>query len=384
MSESTKQGSHRSGFGLATGFSRRRFLKASLASAAGAYGLKAGVALAHNHGAGHTEEPVVNAFMLSGYDQPGILAQFERDTGIRVNLRIGGNHEEMFAMMRTAPDTFDVSTVTSAYIQQAAREGLLLALDESRLPLDRYMPPLDRWGLNYLDDTMYGLINRFGYYGLTYNTNHLSAADCESYEILFDPKLRRRVALFDWHLPIMGVIGRYLGYEDPYAVDAEGLERIKEALFRLRPQVGLIGNNAQTIQALASQSYWVTVAGEWVQAGLYDDGLPYAATLPREGGVTWDQSVVVLKNAKHPNNAMKLVEYLAGAHFQSQLAVANVYYSMVPNIDAVESLSADHRRLLNLEDLASFQTQWLPNLAPRRFPDNIEAWKDIWAEFKSL
>jgi spermidine/putrescine transport system substrate-binding protein len=331
------------------------------------------------------EEPVLNAFVLSGYEEPEMLTKFERDTGIKVNLKIGNGHEEMFAMIKSSPKgTWDVSTVTSAYIQQCAEAGYLMPIDESRLPLDRFMKPFDKWPLNYYNGKMYALINRYGYYGLTYNTNHLTRDECSSYDILFDPKLKGKVALFDWFLPIMGVIGRYLGYKDPYVISEDQLEAIRAKLFELRPQVGLIGNNAQTIQALASQSYWVTIAGEWVQAGLADEGLPYGAILPKEGGVTWDQSAVILKNAPHPNNAMKFIEYLAGAHFQAKLAVAKVYYSMVPNINAVDMLSKEHRKLLNLEDPTKFQTEYLNNLAPRKFPENVDAWKNIWAEFKSM
>jgi spermidine/putrescine transport system substrate-binding protein len=353
--------------------------------------LKGGAALAGTMALGPSavpafaaeEEPVLNAFVLSGYQQSGILEKFEKDTGIKVNLKIGNGHEEMFALIKSSQGQWDVSTVTSAYIQAAAKGGHLMALDESELPLDKYLPPFDKWALNYHDGKLYALLNRFGYYGITYNSDQMSREDWSSYDALFDPKLQGKIALFDWHLPIMGVIGRYLGYEDPYAVDAEGLKAIRAKLFELRPQVGLIGNNAQTIQGLASQSYWVTIAGEWVQAGLKDDGLPYEAVLPKEGGVTWDQSAVILKDAPHPNNARKFLQYLAGAHFQSQFAVADVYYSMVPNVDAITQLSPEHRELLNLQDLDVFRSEFLPNLAPRRFPNDIEAWKEIWAEFKS-
>ena len=89
------------------------------------------------------------------------------------------------------------------------------------------------------------------------------------------------------------------------------------------------------------------------------------------------------KNAKHPSNAMKFIDYVAGPHFQAKLAVANVYYSMVPNRDAVDKLSMEHRKLLNLEDPAKFQREYLSRLAPRKFPPNVEAWKAIWAEFKA-
>ena len=366
---------------MTDGTTRRKFLKNSAATAIGASAVISGLDWQKAEAA---EEPVLNAFLLSGYHEEGMLTKFEQDTGIKVNLKTGKGHEEMFAAIQNSPPgTFDVSSVTSAYIQQAAKGGHLMALDENRLPLDKYMPPFDKWPLNYWNNKPYALVNRFGYYGLTYNTNHLTSEECQSYDILFDKKLKGKIALFDWFLPIMGVIGRYCGFEDPYVLNDAQLAEVKKKLFELRPQIGLIGNNAQTIGGLASQSYWVTIAGEWVQAGLADDGHPYAAVLPKEGGVTWDQSVVVLKNAKHPSNAMKFIEYVAGPHFQAKLAVANVYYSMVPNRDAVDKLSMEHRKLLNLEDPAKFQREYLSRLAPRKFPPNVEAWKAIWAEFKA-
>ena len=36
---------------------------------------------------------------------------------------------------------------------------------------------------------------------------------------------------------------------------------------KLRPQVGLVGNTSQVIQAMAGGSYDLAIAGEWVQAG---------------------------------------------------------------------------------------------------------------------
>ena len=50
---------------------------------------------------------------------------------------------------------------------------------------------------------------------------------------------------------------------------------------KLRPQVGL-GNTSQVIQAMAGGSYDLAIAGEWVQAGMYDDGLPLRRLFQRK------------------------------------------------------------------------------------------------------
>ena len=67
-----------------------------------------------------------------------------------------------------------------------------MALDENRLPLDKYMPPFDKWPLNYWNNKPYALVNRFGYYGLTYNTNHLTSEECQIIRHSFRQEIERQ------------------------------------------------------------------------------------------------------------------------------------------------------------------------------------------------
>ena len=123
--------------------------------------------------------------------------------------------------------------------------------------------------------------------------------------------------------------------------------------------------------------------GEWVQAGMYDSGLPFKAVVPKEGGVTWDQAPCIAKNTTRPENAVKFMQYITGPVFQSQLAVAKTYYSMVPNKRAAEKLPADKRELLNLTDLDKFDKVFMANLSPRKKPENDKEWLAAWENFKN-
>ena len=101
----------------------------------------------------------------------------------------------------------------------------------------------------------------------------------------------------------------------------------------------------------AGGSYDLAIAGEWVQAGMYDDGLPFKALVPEQGGVTWDQAVCVSATTPNTDNAVKFVQYVTGPAFQSKLAIAKTYYSMVPNKKAAVMLPDDKRELLNLSNI---------------------------------
>ena len=327
----------------------------------------------------------VNVLAFGGYEEPGMLDTFTESTGIAVNLKIhDGSDEEMIALMQSsAPGTFDVITPTSAYIPKAVEDGILAELDPAAFPLDDYFKLIAEWPPVWKDGKLFAIVNRFGYYGITYNHNKFSEADVASYDILFDPAVTGRVALFDWFLPNMGCMSKYNGNPLPYDLDGAAFGALTDTLTRLRPQVGLVGNTSQVIQAMAGGSYDLAIAGEWVQAGMFDDGLPFKALVPEQGGVTWDQAVCVSATTPNQDNAVKFVQYVTGPDFQAKLAVAKTYYSMVPNKNAALMLPDDKRALLNLSDIDKFDEVFMANLSPRKDPANRSDWLNAWEAFKN-
>ena len=327
----------------------------------------------------------VNVLAFGGYEEPGMLESFEQSTGIKVNLKIhDGSDEEMVALIASSPPgTFDVITPTSAYIPRAVEDGLLMELDPSDYPLDDYFDLIAKWPPVWADGKLYAIVNRFGYYGITYNHDKYSESDVSSYSVLWEERARGRVALFDWFLPNMGCLSKYDGNATPYDLSGAQFDKLKSTLMSLRPQVGLVGNTSQVIQAMAGGSYDLAIAGEWVQAGMYDDGLPFKALVPREGGVTWDQAVCIAANTPRPDTAKKFLQYVTGPEFQARLAVARTYYSMVPNKKAAAMLPQDKRELLNLADLDKFTDVFMAGLSPRKDPANRQAWLDAWEDFKN-
>ena len=360
-------------------FSRRTFVKKGVAAggASLATPFLSTISLASDNS--------VNVLAFGGYEEPGMLDGFEKNTGIKVNLKIhDGSDEEMIALMQSSePGTFDVITPTSAYIPQAIEDGIIGQLNPADFPLNDYFKIIAEWPPVWRDGKLYAVVNRFGYYGITYNHKKFSEQDVSTYDILFDPAVKGRVALFDWFLPNMGCMSKYNGNAMPYDLNSAEFAALKETTLKLRPQVGLVGNTSQVIQAMAGGSYDLAIAGEWVQAGMYDDGLPFKALVPNEGGVTWDQAVCVSASTPNKENAVKFVQYVTGPEFQSKLAIAKTYYSMVPNKNAAMMLPNDKRELLNLADIDKFDEVFMANLSPRKSPENRQEWLDAWEAFKN-
>ena len=92
-------------------------------------------------------EGQLQLYNWGNYTSPELLAKFEKETGIKVNLKIhDGSDEEMVALVKTsAPETFDVMTPTSAFIPQAARDGILMELNDADFPLQDYFSVIANW-----------------------------------------------------------------------------------------------------------------------------------------------------------------------------------------------------------------------------------------------
>tara|TARA_B100000780_G_scaffold256884_1_gene206360 strand:- start:2797 stop:3909 length:1113 start_codon:yes stop_codon:yes gene_type:complete len=359
------------------GINRRTLLKTTVGSAIALPWLWRSPAFAADN--------VVNVLAFGGYEEPGMLDDFTAKTGIAVNLKIhDGSDAEMVAMVKTsAPGTFDVMTPTSSFIPSAVADGVLMELDDADYPLSDYFPIIADWAPTLVEGKRYAIVNRFGYYGITYNHTKYSEEDASSWGLLFDESVKGKVALFDWYLPNMGCISKYNGNANPYDLDAAAFGKLGATLNSLRPQVGMVAGTSQVQQALAGGTFDLAIAGEWVQAGMFASGLPFKAVVPKEGGVTWDQAPCIAANTPRPGNAVKFLQYISGPAFQAKLAVAKTYYSMVPNKLAAAALTTEQRDLLNLADLDKFDSVFMANLSPRKMPSNDADWLSTWENFKN-
>ncbi|MGH6960707.1 MAG: extracellular solute-binding protein, partial [Dongiaceae bacterium] len=91
-----------------------------------------------------------------GTDQPFAVEEFEKQTGVKVVHDYLTSFPEMFTKLRTSPGYYDIVVMNSAFTLQAADEGLIEAIDTSKLknfgelfPELRDTPYLNRDGKTY-------------------------------------------------------------------------------------------------------------------------------------------------------------------------------------------------------------------------------------------
>jgi len=326
----------------------------------------------------------LNILVMAGYEEPQIIKDFEEKYNCKINSKLYPSSDEMMALIKSSKKgTFDVLSPDAPYVAKLVKADLIRPLDPNYYPLNEFYDRYKHFDQHWIDNRLYAVTSRWGFYGIAYNSKYVDRADVESYSGLWMEKYKGKIAIFDWYLPNMGCFGRYLGYKNPYDINKAQLEKIRETLFSLKPYVGIIAaTNSDTIQALANENVWISIAGRWLQVLLKEQGHPIELTNPKEGGVSWTEALVITKHSKNPELAKKYIQWILSPEIQAKLAWANAFHAMVPNSKAVNYLGEKEARMLGMDDYQALSAI-LKNITNRKVPRDEEAWKKVWQEFKS-
>jgi hypothetical protein len=143
------------------------------------------------------------------------------------------------AVVKPFEDKYHVKVVAKEYVGGEAMLALMNQsppLNPADYPFADFWPEFQKFEGHWLDGKLFSVITRFGYLGLGYRTDMLSADDVKSYKILWDNKVKGKVGFFDWYLPSMGCLSLYNGNRPPYDISDAAFGKLKQSLFSLKPQ----------------------------------------------------------------------------------------------------------------------------------------------------
>lgn len=248
-----------------------------------------------------TEENVVTIVSYSSFADdwgagPKIIENFEKDTGIKVNLINAGGGAEVVTYIQNNYNNKNIDAVVGIS--------------------DDY---IDSGVKNYIDDAK---VYDYSYYAFLKARNS-DITPPKSLNDLLKPEYKKQFILID---PRTSSVGLGLLY---WTYSALGKEKANEWW-----KVAL--ENALTVASSWSEGYGLFTNGEapivisyftspWYDIHNGDD--PYAETLEfTDGHIKCTQYMGVLKNAPNKSNAEKFIAYMLNEKSQEALAVADVMY----------------------------------------------------------
>ncbi len=340
------------------------------------FGLAALVALGLSGGAQAEEE--LNLLAWCDHDDPTIYQPFEEATGIEVNVKVYELTGAAISILEQSdPGDWDVFVVDTADVLRMAEGGWLEPLNKADFPYAQMFEGAKTPHLHELDGQLYGVPEKFGFNTLAYDGRKIGDdGNPVSLDVLFDPAMKGRVAVYDYYLPIIMTLGLKQGVE-PVNFDEATLEQVREDLFALKDNTKIVGDLVATQTALATGDVDVLIgAAEWV-APLQAEKPYLDWGTPVEGGLRWSQSVALFKDSAKKEASLKLAQYLLSPEGQARVAMAPCYNAMPVNSAA--ALSDAQKESLRWGEIDAFLANTYDYGAVS--PELDEQMVEVWTEF---
>ena len=296
-------------------------------------------------------EKIVNIYSWLDYIAPDTVANFERETGIKVRYDTYDNNEVLETKLLTGHTGYDVVLPTGAFFERQRQAGIYRKLDKTALPnLVNADPSIVRRLAVYDPGNLYAVPYMFTTVGLGYNVEkvraRLGGTRPDSWALLFDPKNAAKLAdcgisIIDSAMDVFEAAMIYLG-RDPNRLDPRDVADASAALLKIRPFVRTI--DAAPIADVANNAICLSLgwSGDMEaarnRANEAKTGANIAYFVPREGSIITVDMLAIPADAPHPHNAEIWVNYLMRpdvmAAITDYIRYPNGYSASLPLVEA--------------------------------------------------
>jgi putrescine transport system substrate-binding protein len=281
------------------------------------------------------EEKVLNIYNWSDYIGDDTLANFEKETGIKVRYDTYDNNEILHAKLVAGKTGYDIVVPSSTFARLQLDGGLLMKLDKSQLPnLKNYDPDIQAQIANIDSGNQYLVNWLWGYTTMGINTAKVKAAlggeplPANVWELFFNPKYISKlkscgVSVLDSATEVLPAALHYL-HKDPFSKNKGDYDEATALLKLVRPYVTLFSSSGY-INDMASGSIclslgWngdINIARSRAIEG--KTGQDIVATVPKDGAVLFFDMMAIPADASHPKNALLFMNYIMRPEVQGAI-----------------------------------------------------------------
>ena len=349
---------------------KKEELPAPAAAAAGAP-----VAVAMN-----TEEKVLNIYNWPDYIAKDMVANFEKETGIKVNYQTFENNEALHAKLVAGNTGYDIVVPGAVFAKPQIDGGLLAKLDKSKVSHYANLDPAIMEKLVMIDPGNDYLVP-WGWSFTTVGINKAKVAKAlgstplpdNAWELVFNPVYTEKlkscgIAYLDSPTEVLPPAMHYLG-KNAYSNDVADHKAAGDMLAKVRPHIRMFSSTM--IDDLAGGKACVALgwAGDIniarTRALENKSGNEVEALLPKTGGLIFMDTLAMPKDAKHPNNAYAFIDYFLRPEVSASLtnelgyATANKasLASVKPEIAQDPAVFPDAENLKKMVSPASFSNE---------------------------
>ena len=274
--------------------------------------------------AANTEEKVLNIYNWADYIPADMVANFGKETGIKVNYQTFENNEGLHAKLVAGNTGFDIVVPGAVFAKSQIDGGLLMKLDKSKIPNLGNLDPAIMGKLASVDAGNDYLVP----WAWSYTTVAINKAQVakalgslqmpeNAWDLVFNPiytaKLKScGIAYLDSPTEVIPPAMHYLG-KNAYSNDPADHKAAGQMLAKVRSHIRMF--TSTMIDDLVGGKACVALgwAGDMNIArnrAIENSGSSdIEVLLPKSGGLIFFDSLAIPKDATHPQNAAAFIDY---------------------------------------------------------------------------
>ena len=320
---------------------------------------------------------VVNVCSWGEYIDTDLIAQFEEETGIKVNYQTAESNEALYSLLKNGGANYDVIVPSDYMISQLIEEDMLAELNYDNIPNFSLID--DRFkNLSYDPENKYTVPYTWGTLGIIYNSAMVEE-EITSWGAVFDEKYAGDVLLIGNSRDALAMGLYYLGYSvnttDENEI-REAYQLIADAAAKGVYQGKVMDEIFQKMEG-GNAAIGVYYAGDYLTMLENNEDLRYV--VPEEGSNWIVDAMCVLKDAQNKDEAEAWINFIAST--EANLANMDYIWYASPNKEALEQYPAYYEETYGEElDPEIYEIM----AAPQEVLDRCEAYLVLPADIRTL
>ena len=263
----------------------------------------AGSGAAASPGAAAAPTGTFNWMTWGDHSYPAQLDLIAKTANIKTNQTLFSDNIEAYTKLKEVGGQLDMVSGDALWVPHYFENGLTEAFDLASLAVSKQL---------YSVAQSFAIwTNPAGYLGYPFGWSPIQiyydpakvSPEPDSWEVLLDPKYKKRVVTEDQPVEVMAYMGKLTGAKSSYSMTPEEIAKAKEALIRFKPNVLRLSNQAtDTIAALKSGEAWIATGNLGTETRVKDQGGPELKVFtPKEGTIGWMDSEMIVKGGANEN-----------------------------------------------------------------------------------
>ena len=302
------------------------------------------------------------------------IKEFEKQYGIKVNVETFDDMETMYQKVSNSGVKYDVILVSDALMPRMIKNNLVQELNKDNIPNISQMDE-DYLNLDIDPGNKYSVPYMFGTVGLIYNKDVVKE-DVDSWDILWNPKYKGNIMMFDSVRDTMGIALKKLGYS-MNTTDPKEINEAKDVLMKQKDLVLAYVNDEGKDRLLGEEvAMGIIYSGDAVTLMDENPNLDYA--IPKEGSNKWVDAMCIPKTAQNKKEAELFINFLLDPE-NAKINAEYIGYS-IPNDGALKLLDKEIT-----ENPVAYPSQEVLNKCETFIDlgDKIKLYDRAWIELKS-